>query len=142
MDYGKKDPSLGWRFTDACLSMAVNGDKGTPNGLPVDEWGIRVNENSQPVGSCVARGGDTNGPAAGYAVEKYVDGLKNYAPPAAAGMVFSEAGPVPAQGEIAQQMFWYTAFTDDMVKDGLPVVNEDGTRSEEQTDELQSLMRI
>ncbi len=22
MDYGKKDPSLGWRFTDAWLSMA------------------------------------------------------------------------------------------------------------------------
>ena len=63
MDYGKKDPSLGWRFTDAWLSMAGNGDKGEPNGLPVDEWGIRVNENSQPVGSCVARGGDTNGPA-------------------------------------------------------------------------------
>src|SRR3546814_11995969 len=42
-------------------------------------------------------------------------------------MVFSEAGPVPAQGEISQQMFWYTAFTADMVKDGLPVVNEDGT---------------
>src|SRR5271154_5271157 len=27
MDYGKKDPSLGWRFTDAWLSMAGNGDK-------------------------------------------------------------------------------------------------------------------
>src|SRR3546814_18762058 len=106
--------------------MAGNGDKGTPNGLPVDEWGIRVNENSQPVGSCVARGGDTNGPAAVYAVEKYVVWLKNYAPPAAAGMVFSEAGPVPAQGEIAPQMFWYTAFTADLVTDGLPVVNEDG----------------
>ena len=59
MDYGKKDPSLGWRFTDAWLSMAGNGDKGIPNGLPVDEWGIKVDENSRPVGSCVARGGDT-----------------------------------------------------------------------------------
>src|SRR3954466_5290806 len=38
MDYGKKDPSLGWRFTDAWLSMAGNGDKGIPNGKPVDEW--------------------------------------------------------------------------------------------------------
>jgi glycerol transport system substrate-binding protein len=127
MDYGKKDPSLGWRFTDAWLSMAGEGDKGVPNGLPVDEWGIRVNEKSQPVGSCVARGGGTNSPAAVYSVEKYVDWLKKYAPPAAAGMVFGEAGPVPAQGEIAQQMFWYTAFTADMVKDGLPVVNADGT---------------
>ena len=33
--------------------MAGMGDVGEPNGLPVDEWGIRVNENSQPVGSCV-----------------------------------------------------------------------------------------
>ena len=49
MDYGKKDPSLGWRFTDAWLSMAGNGDKGIPNGLPVDEWGIRV-EGCAPVG--------------------------------------------------------------------------------------------
>ena len=50
MDYGKKDPSLGWRFTDAWLSMAGNGDKGIPNGLPVDEWGIRM-EGCRPVGS-------------------------------------------------------------------------------------------
>ena len=42
-------------------------------------------------------------------------------------MTFSESGPVPAQGDIAQQMFWYTAFTADMVKPGLPVMNEDGT---------------
>jgi glycerol transport system substrate-binding protein len=127
MDYGKKDPSLGWRFTDAWMSMAGMGDKGEPNGLPVDEWGIRVNENSQPTGSCTARGGATNSPAAVYAIEKYVDWLKAYAPPAAAGMVFSEAGPVPAQGQIAQQIFWYTAFTADMVKPGLPVMNEDGS---------------
>ncbi len=127
MDYGKKDPSLGWRFTDAWLSMAGAGDKGIPNGLPVDEWGIRVDENSRPVGSCVTRGGATNGPAAVYSVEKYIDWLQNYAPPAAAGMVFGEAGPVPAQGAIAQQIFWYTAFTADMVKAGIPVVNEDGS---------------
>jgi len=126
MDYGKKDPSLGWRFTDAWLSMAGNGDKGEPNGLPVDEWGIRVNENSQPVGSCVARGGDTNGPAAVYSINKYIEWLNNYAPPEAAGMVFGEAGPVPAQGAIAQQIFWYTAFTADMVKEGIPVVDDEG----------------
>ncbi len=127
MDYGKKDPSLGWRFTDAWLSMAGNGDKGIPNGKPVDEWGIRVNDKSQPVGSCVDRGGDTNGPASVYAVTKYIEWLKKFAPPEAAGMVFGEAGPVPSQGSIAQQIFWYTAFTADMVKPGIPVVNEDGT---------------
>lgn len=126
MDYGKKDPSLGWRFTDAWFSMAGAGDKGLPNGLPVDEWGIRVNE-CHPVGSSVSRGGATNGPAAVYATAKYVDWLEKYAPPAAQGMTFSEAGPVPAQGNVAQQIFWYTAFTASMIEDGLPVVNEDGT---------------
>lgn len=126
MDYGKKDPSLGWRFTDAWLSMAGAGDAGLPNGLPVDEWGIRV-ENCRPVGSSVARGGATNGPAAVYSLEKYIDWLQRFAPPQAAGMTFSEAGPVPAQGQVAQQIFWYTTFTADMIKDGLPVVNADGT---------------
>ncbi len=126
MDYGKKDPSLGWRFTDAWLSMAGNGDKGLPNGLPVDEWGVRM-ENCHPVGSSVTRGGDTNGPAAVYALTKYVDWLHKYAPPEAGGMTFSEAGPVPAQGNVAQQIFWYTAFTADLSKPGLPVVNADGT---------------
>ena len=127
MDYGKKDPSLGWRFTDAWLSMAGNGDKGIPNGKPVDEWGIRVDAQDRPVGSCVTRGGDTNGAPAVYSIQKYLDWMKAYAPPEAAGMTFSESGPVPAQGAIAQQIFWYTAFTADMVKDGLPVVNADGT---------------
>jgi glycerol transport system substrate-binding protein len=127
MDYGKKDPSLGWRFTDAWLSMAGNGDKGLPNGLPVDEWGIKVNDKSQPVGSCVARGGDTNGPASVYSIEKYLEWLKKYAPPEAQGMTFSESGPVPSHGNIAHLIFWYTAFTADMAKPGLPVVNEDGS---------------
>jgi len=127
MDYGKKDPSLGWRYTDAWMSMAGMGDVGEPNGLPVDEWGIRVNEQSQPVGACVERGGAANSPAAVYAVEKAIKWLKDYSPPSAAGMTFSEAGPIPAQGNIAQQMFWYTAFTADTVKEGLPVMNEDGT---------------
>jgi glycerol transport system substrate-binding protein len=126
MDYGKKDPSLGWRFTDAWLSMAGAGDKGIPNGLPVDEWGIRVDANSRPTGSCVTRGGDTNGPAAVYSLTKYLEWLKKFAPPEAQGMVFSEAGPVPAQGKIAQQIFWYTTFTADMVK-APAVMNADGT---------------
>ncbi len=126
MDYGKKDPSLGWRFTDAWFSMAGAGDKGIPNGLPVDEWGIRV-DGCRPVGSSVERGGATNGPAAVYSLKKYINWMKKYAPPEAAGMTFSESGPVPAQGAIAQQIFWYTAFTADLAKKGLPVVNADGT---------------
>ena len=128
MDYGKKDPSLGWRFTDAWLSMAGTADIGAPNGVPIDEWGIRVAaDKCTPVGASVARGGATNSPAAVYALTKYVDWMKKYAPKEATGMTFGEAGPVPAQGQIAQQIFWYTAFTADMTKKGLPVVNEDGT---------------
>jgi glycerol transport system substrate-binding protein len=128
MDYGKKDPSLGWRFTDAWLSMAGSADKGIPNGMPVDEWGIRVAaDRCTPVGASVSRGGATNSPAAVFALTRYIDWMKKYAPPQAMGMTFSESGPVPAQGEIAQQIFWYTAFTADMTKPGLPVVNADGT---------------
>ncbi|HSX94330.1 MAG TPA: ABC transporter substrate-binding protein [Hydrogenophaga sp.] len=128
MDYGKKDPSLGWRFTDAWLSMAGTADIGNPNGLPIDEWGIRVGDDKcTPVGASVARGGAANSPAAVYALTKYVDWMKKYAPKEATGMTFGEAGPVPAQGQIAQQIFWYTAFTADMTKPGLPVVNADGT---------------
>ena len=128
MDYGKKDPSLGWRFTDAWLSMAGSADKGIPNGMPVDEWGIRVAaDKCTPVGAAVARGGATNSPAAVFALTKYIDWMKKFAPPQSMGMTFSESGPVPAQGEIAQQIFWYTAFTADMTKPGLPVVNADGT---------------
>ncbi len=128
MDYGKKDPSLGWRFTDAWLSMAGAADKGIPNGLPVDEWGIRVaDDKCTPVGASVARGGATNSPAAVYALTKYIDWMKKYAPKEAMGMTFGESGPVPAQGQVAQQIFWYTAFTADMNKPGLPVVNADGT---------------
>ncbi|MEQ1805980.1 MAG: ABC transporter substrate-binding protein [Burkholderiaceae bacterium] len=128
MDYGKKDPSLGWRFTDAWLSMAGTADIGIPNGLPVDEWGIRVGDDKcTPVGASVSRGGATNSPAAVYALTKYVDWMKKYSPKEAIGMTFGEAGPVPAQGQIAQQIFWYTAFTADMIKAGLPVVNADGT---------------
>ncbi|WP_193825213.1 ABC transporter substrate-binding protein [Oceaniglobus indicus] len=126
MDYGKKDPSLGWRYTDAWMSMAGMGDKGEPNGLPVDEWGIRVNENSQPVGACMDRGGATNSPAAVYAVNKAIKWLQEYSPPSAAGMTFSEAGPVPAQGNIAQQMFMYTTFVAPLVASDA-VMNEDGT---------------
>lgn len=125
MDYGKRDPSLGWRFTDAWLSMAGQGSPGYPNGLPVDEWGIRM-EGCRPVGASVARGGGTNSPAARYALERYLDWLRRFAPPGAAELDFNQAGPVPGQGAIAQQIFWYTAFTAAMSKPGLPVNHADG----------------
>ncbi|WP_374336669.1 ABC transporter substrate-binding protein [Leeia sp.] len=126
MDYGKRDPSLGWRFTDAWLSMAGEGSVGYPNGKPIDEWGIRV-EGCNPAGASVSRGGGTNSPAAVYALQKYLDWIKQYAPPEARNLTFSEAGPIPGKGQIAQQIFWYTAFTADMAKPGLPINHPDGT---------------
>ena len=56
---------LGWRMTDAWLSMAGEGSKGLPNGRPIDEWGIRMEEGScNPAGASVSRGGGTSSPAA------------------------------------------------------------------------------
>jgi glycerol transport system substrate-binding protein len=124
-DYGKKAPDLGWRFTDAWLSMAGAGDKGIPNGKPVDEWGIRM-EGCRPVGATVARGGAANGPAAKYALRKYMEWLRKYAPPGSLGMDFYTYLPFLANGSVAQQIFWYTAFLPSMVEPG-PTVNADGT---------------
>ena len=126
MDYGRTDPSLGWRISDAWLAMAGVGDKGLPNGVPVDEWGIRI-ENCKPVGASVERGGALNSPAAVYAIKKYVEWLEKYAPPYAKKMNFTEAGGVVGQGHIAQQVFWYTAFSRALTAPDLPVMNADGT---------------
>ena len=117
MDYGKRAPDLGWRMTDAWLSMAGAGDVGEPNGIPVDEWGIRMERNScNPAGASVSRGGAANGPAAVYAIRKWDEWLRNYAPPGAASYDFYQSLPALSQGNVAQQIFWYTAFTADMVK--------------------------
>ncbi|MDP5145572.1 ABC transporter substrate-binding protein [Shewanella sp. ULN5] len=124
MDYAAIDPSLGWRISDAWLSMAGVGDPGLPNGLPVDEWGIRV-ENCHPVGASVSRGGALNSPAAVYALEKYVDWLK-YAPDEVKSLTFSEAGKWLATGKIAQQIFWYSAFVGDLTQPDLPIVDAQG----------------
>lgn len=130
MDYGKRAPDLGWRMTDAWLSMAGTGDEGLPNGRPVDEWGIRMPEGScNPVGASVSRGGAANGPAAVFAIRKWDEWLRNYAPPAAADYDFYQSLPALAQGNVAQQIFWYTAFTANMVaprEEGNNTVDEDG----------------
>ena len=116
MDYGKRAPDLGWRMTDAWLSMAGAGSKGLPNGVPVDEWGIRMEEGTcNPVGASVTRGGAANGPAAVYAIRKWDEWLRKYAPPGAASYDFYQSLPALSQGNVAQQIFWYTAFTASMV---------------------------
>jgi len=127
LDYGRTSPSLGWRFTDAWLSIAGVGDVGLPNGLPVDEWGIRV-EDGIPVGASVIRGGAANGPAAVYALETYIRWLNLYAPPEARTWTWVDAGPRAARGDIAQRVFQYTTWLSD---DGFhnpasAVTDEDG----------------
>jgi glycerol transport system substrate-binding protein len=117
MDYGKRAPDLGWRMTDAWLSMAGAGTAGQPNGIPIDEWGIRMEKGScNPSGASVSRGGETNGPASVYAIAKWDEWLRKYAPPGAADLDFYQSLPALSQGNVAQQIFWYTAFTADMVK--------------------------
>ena len=116
MDYGKRGPDLGWRMTDAWLSMAGTADLGIPNGRPVDEWGIRMEKGScNPSGASVARGGAVNSPAAVYAVNKWNEWLRKYAPPGAADLDFYQSLPALSQGNVAQQVFWYTAFIASMV---------------------------
>ena len=130
MDYGKRAPDLGWRMTDAWLSMAGAGSKGLPNGRPIDEWGIRMEADScNPVGASVSRGGETNGPASVYAIRKWDEWLRNYAPPGAADYDFYQSLPALSQGNVAQQIFWYTAFTASMVapkSEGNNTVDADG----------------
>ena len=130
MDYGKRAPDLGWRMTDAWLSMAGAGSKGLPNGVPIDEWGIRMEAGScNPAGASVTRGGGTNGPAAVYAIRKWDEWLRRYAPPGAADYDFYQSLPALSQGNVAQQIFWYTAFTASMVaprSDGNNTVDADG----------------
>ena len=130
MDYGKRAPDLGWRMTDAWLSMAGAGSKGLPNGIPIDEWGIRMEEGScNPAGASVTRGGGTNGPAAVYAIRKWDEWLRKYAPPGAADYDFYQSLPALSQGNVAQQIFWYTAFTASMVapkSDGNNTVDDTG----------------
>jgi len=116
MDYGKRAPDLGWRMTDAWLSMAGAGSKGLPNGVPVDEWGIRMESGTcNPVGASVSRGGAANSPAAVYAIRKWDEWLRKYAPPGAASYDFYQSLPALSTGNVAQQIFWYTAFTASMV---------------------------
>ena len=116
MDYGKRAPDLGWRMTDAWLSMAGAGSAGEPNGVPIDEWGIRMDKGScNPSGASVSRGGETNGPASVYAIAKWDEWLRKYAPPGAADYDFYQSLPALSSGNVAQQIFWYTAFTASMV---------------------------
>jgi glycerol transport system substrate-binding protein len=127
MDYAKNGPWLGWRISDSFLAIGGMGDKGLPQGLPVDDWGIRV-EDGVPVGASVERGGDLNGPAAVYAITTYVDFMKKYADPIGYDMGWTEEGPYPATGHIAQSYYMCLTWLseDQFSAKGSPVVGKDG----------------
>ena len=77
----------------------------------------------------MSRGGAANGPAAVYAIAKWDEWLRNYAPPGAASYDFYQSLPALSQGNVAQQIFWYTAFTASMVaskEDGNNTVDDAG----------------
>lgn len=124
-DYGKYEPSLGWRISDSWLSLAGVNDVGLPSGLPVGDWGIRA-EDCIPVGSSVARGGALNSPAAVYALEKYKFWLNEYAPPESKTLTFRTTADFLAQGQVAQQIFWYSAFIPTLLGENSKVVDENG----------------
>jgi len=130
MDYGKRAPDLGWRMTDAWLSMAGVGSQGEPNGIPIDEWGIRMEAGScNPAGASVSRGGEANGPAAVYAIAKWDEWLRKYAPPGAADLDFYQSLPALDAGNVAQQIFWYSAFGAGLVRpksEGNNTVDDEG----------------
>ena len=115
MDYGKRAPDLGWRMTDAWLSMAGATLEG-PAQRPADRrvghpHGEGLMQSRRRVG--VARRRRPTAPASVYAIAKWDEWLRKYAPPGAADLDFYQSLPALAQGNVAQQIFWYTAFTAD-----------------------------
>ena len=131
MDYGKRAPDLGWRMTDAWLSMAGASSKGLPNGRPIDEWGIRMGRGLVQPGRRVDRRAAARPTARPRCTRsrKWDEWLRKYAPPGAADYDFYQSLPALAQGNVAQQVFWYTAFTASMVapkKDGNNTVDDKG----------------
>ena len=132
MDYGKRAPDLGWRMTDAWLSMAGcsrSGPSQRPShrrvGHPHGEGLAAI-----PSGASVSRGGDTNAPGLRLrhrqvgrvaAQVRTSRRCRLRLLPVAAGAL--------RQGNVAQQIFWYTAFTASMVapkKDGNNTVDDPG----------------
>jgi glycerol transport system substrate-binding protein len=85
-------------------------------------------EKNRPVGSSVTRGGETNGPAAVYALEKYIEWIKKYAPPEALTWEWHDAGPLCSRGDIAQQIFQYITWLSDprFHTPGSPVCDKEG----------------
>lgn len=123
-DFNGNPLQAGRRFSNVWLSMAGVGDKGIPNGKPVDEWGIREN-NCRPVGADITRGGAVNGPAAKYALRKFFEWNTKYAPLNSLQMDQQQYAEFLAQGHIAQQIFCYPSLIPHILAPG-PVVRDNG----------------
>jgi glycerol transport system substrate-binding protein len=98
MDYGKKDPVARLAF-HRCL--AVDGRQ-RRQGHPERQAGRRVGHPHgwlRPVGSASSAAATPTARLRSTRSTKYLEWLKKYAPPNAAGMTFGESGPVPAQGD-------------------------------------------
>jgi len=124
-DAAKKDWVLGVRFTDTWLQTAGTGDLGLPNGLPIDEWGIRT-EKCIPVAASVERGGALNSPAAVYATQTFIDLVKKYSPPEALTMSLGETAP--GRPDVAQRMYLYALMLSDPSYKKPPLWNEKTNR--------------
>ena len=97
--------------------MAGAGSKGIPNGIPVDEWGIRrkkavVTLLVHQYNVVVPRTAPQPSMQSASGTERR---CRKYAPPGAASYDFYQSLPALSQGNVAQQIFWYTAFTASMV---------------------------
>ena len=106
--------------------MAGMGDTGEPNGLPVDEWGMRVNEKSQPVGSCVAAAARPTGPRRSMPSTRRSSGLRTTRRRRPMGMTFGEAGRCRRRATSPSRC----SGTRPLPRDGPArpaVMNEDGT---------------
>jgi glycerol transport system substrate-binding protein len=105
----------GLAFTDAWLSMAGAGDKGIPNGKPVDEWGIRM-EGCNPVGASVAAAGPPMVRLPNTPCANIWTGCENTRLRAAWAWIFIPICRFWPMASVAQQIFWYTAFLPSMVE--------------------------
>ncbi len=124
IDWAKREPSFGWRMSDGWFSLAGMGDKGLPNGIPVDEWGIRV-EGCHVVGASVKRGGAINGPAAVYALDTFID-LLQFGPENIRELDMFQALEVQASGQVAQMLHFYTALAPIFSLPNSPLMDSEG----------------
>ena len=86
------------------------------------EFGQRIATPSAPASVAEAR-------LTARPLQTHIDWITKYAPPEALSITWSEAGPVPARGDIAQRVFQYITWLSgpEFHEVGSPVVNDDGT---------------